>query len=51
MTYDLKCETWAKKVIGRLDALKIDWLVEKFKELPPPLRKKFLQMVKGGCDD
>jgi hypothetical protein len=29
----------------RLEALKIDWLVEKFKELPPPGRKRFLQIV------
>ena len=46
-----RLEVAAKKVIARLDALKIDWLVEKFKELPPPLRKKFLQIVKGGCSD
>ncbi len=34
-----------KEVETRLDALKIDWLVEKFKELSPPLRKKFLQLA------
>lgn len=34
-----------KKVEGRLDVLKIDWLVEKYKELPSPLRKKFLNIV------
>jgi hypothetical protein len=34
-----------KDIESRLDVLKIDWLVEKFKELPPPLRKKFLDIV------
>ena len=38
-----------KKVLAsietRLGALQVDWLVEKFKELPSSLRKKFLQMV------
>jgi hypothetical protein len=34
-----------KAIETRLDALKIDWLVEKFKELPAPLRKRFLQLV------
>jgi len=29
----------------RLDALKLDWLVEKFRELNGTMRKKFLQMV------
>jgi hypothetical protein len=39
-----------KDIETRLDALKIDWLVEKFRELPAPLRKKFLQLVTGGDD-
>jgi hypothetical protein len=34
-----------KKIEGRLDVLKIDWLVEKFKELSPSLQKKFLRIV------
>lgn len=46
-----RLEFAAKKVTVRLDALKIDWLVEKFKELPPPLRKKFLQIVTGREDN
>lgn len=46
-----RLEVAAKKVVARLDVLKIDWLVEKFKELPPSLRKKFLQIVAGGKDD
>jgi len=29
----------------RLDALKIDWLLEKFRELPPQLRKRFLGLA------
>ncbi len=35
----------AKSVQRRLDSLKIEWLVEKFKELSPELRHKFLKMV------
>ncbi|MBU4270782.1 MAG: hypothetical protein KKA28_02795 [Planctomycetes bacterium] len=42
-----RLEKVLKEVETRLDALKIDWLVEKFKELPVPLRKKFLQIVAG----
>ena len=34
-----------KRIENRLDELKIGWLVEKFKELAPPLRKAFLQLV------
>ena len=36
-----------KNLENRLEALKIDWLIEKFKELPPPSRKKFLQTIGG----
>lgn len=32
----------------RFDALKIEWLVEKFKELSPTLCKKFLELVSGN---
>ncbi|MFN7609953.1 MAG: hypothetical protein ACK5QX_03295 [bacterium] len=32
---------------NRLDVLRIDWLVEKFKELSPALKKKFLDHVEG----
>jgi len=39
-----------KSIESRLDLLKIDWLVEKFKELPLPLRKKFLQLVNEGTE-
>jgi hypothetical protein len=35
----------AKVVLRRLDSLKIEWLVEKFKELSPELRRKFLKLV------
>lgn len=31
----------------RLEALKLDWLVERFAELPPPSQKKFLEMAEG----
>jgi hypothetical protein len=39
-----------REIETRLDSLKIDWLLEKFLELPPPLRKKFLQLVTGKED-
>jgi len=32
---------------NRLDVLRIDWLVERFKELSPALKKKFLEHVEG----
>jgi hypothetical protein len=35
----------AKLIRRRLDSLKIEWLVEKFKELSPELRNKFLKLV------
>jgi len=34
-----------KGIEKRLDALKLEWLVEKFRELDGPLRKKFLQLI------
>jgi hypothetical protein len=34
-----------KKLEQRLDALKLEWLLEKFRELDSALRKRFLQMV------
>lgn len=34
-----------KNIEKRLDALKLDWLVEKFKELNATLRQQFLKMV------
>jgi hypothetical protein len=54
-----RLEKVLSNVEARLDSLKIDWLVEKFNELPLPSRRKFLQMVDGikpadgvsGCDD
>jgi hypothetical protein len=36
-----------KSIETRLDTLKIEWLIEKFKELSPALRKKFLELVSG----
>ena len=41
-----ECRAKVLKIIeSRLDLLKIEWLVEKFKELALPLREKFLQLV------
>jgi hypothetical protein len=40
-----RLEKVSKTIEGRLDSLKIEWLVEKFKELSPVLRKKFVQMI------
>ncbi|SPD75416.1 conserved hypothetical protein [uncultured Desulfobacterium sp.] len=34
-----------RKVQARLDALSVEWLLEKFKELPAKARKEFLQRV------
>jgi hypothetical protein len=34
-----------KDIEVRLDAYKVEWLIERFKELPAPLRKKFLDLV------
>jgi hypothetical protein len=31
----------------RLEALALDWLIEKFKELPVYSRNKFIQIVSG----
>jgi len=33
----------SRKVEARLEALSVDWLLEKFKELPPKAKKDFLQ--------
>jgi hypothetical protein len=33
------------KIEARLDSLKIEWLLEKFRELSLPLRKKFIQLI------
>jgi hypothetical protein len=33
------------RIEHRLEFLKIDWLLEKFKELPPPARKKFIKIA------
>lgn len=40
-----RLEKVVRSIENRLDALKIDWLIEKFKELPSPSRRKFLQLV------
>ncbi len=40
-----KLDEATDRVRNRLEEIKIDWLIEKFKELSPSLRKKFLNMV------
>lgn len=40
-----RLENVVAKVEARLDSLKIEWLLEKFKELSPLLRRKFIQMI------
>jgi hypothetical protein len=40
-----RLEKVLKKVEKRLDALKLEWLLEKFKELDATLRKRFLQLI------
>ena len=42
-----RLEKIVARIEARLDSLKIEWLVEKFKELSPPLRKKFIQMIEA----
>lgn len=34
------------KIVERLDSLALDWLVEKFKELPESARRKFIEIAK-----
>jgi hypothetical protein len=34
-----------RKVQARLDALSVEWLIEKFKELPAKAKKDFLQRI------
>ncbi len=41
----------ARKVEGRLDALSVEWLLEKFKELPPKAKKDFLQRAQKLGDN
>ena len=36
-----------KKIEIRLDALKLDWLIEEYKELNPALRKQFLKLIEA----
>jgi hypothetical protein len=40
-----RLEKVVARVEARLDSLKIEWLLEKFKELSPALQKKFIQMI------
>jgi hypothetical protein len=40
-----RLEVAVKKVTARLDVLSVEWLVEKFRELPVKSRKEFLQLI------
>jgi hypothetical protein len=39
--------TVVSQIESRLDELKLDWLVEKYRELPKPIQKEFLEIIKG----
>ena len=39
------------KIEIQINDLKIEWLVEKFKELPPAVRRRFLSIVSEMADD
>lgn len=39
-----------KRIETRLNEVKIEWLVEKFKELPPAVRQRFLTIVSNMSD-
>jgi hypothetical protein len=41
-----RLEKVSRMIQNRLDSLKIEWLLEKFKELSPSLRKKFIEMIR-----
>ena len=40
-----------KKVTARLEQLSVEWLVEKYRELPPKTRKEFLRRVQQIADE
>ena len=45
-----RLEELVKKIEIRLDNLKLDWLVEKFKELPLAMRQKFMDIISMDND-
>lgn len=44
-THHKRLNSAARSVQRRLDSLKLEWLLEKFKELNPELQRKFLKIV------
>ena len=40
-----RLEKIRKALEARLDCLKVEWLLEKYRELPKPLRVRFLNLV------
>jgi len=42
--------TIVKAIETRLEILKVDWLVERFKELPQAMRRRFLVMISENAD-
>jgi hypothetical protein len=38
-----RAAVFSKKVQARLNDLSVEWLIEKFKELPPKARREFIQ--------
>jgi hypothetical protein len=40
-----------KKVTARLEDLSVEWLIEKYRELPPKIRKEFLRRVHQIADE
>lgn len=45
-----RLKTIAKKVTARLDTLSLEWLIEKFKELPSKVKREFLRRVQQIAD-
>jgi hypothetical protein len=41
----------ARKVTTRLDALSMEWLIERYRELPPKARREFLRRVQQIADE
>jgi hypothetical protein len=44
-SHEIRRQKVVQRIEKRLDALKLEWLVEKFKELTGLLRKKFLKLI------
>ena len=45
--HEKRREQAARRLEARLDEIKIDWLVEKFNELPEALQERFIKLVSG----